>query len=67
MPGKVGARRDLRDKTALITGAAGGISYAFAQRFGQAGAKPGLLDLRAGGLETLSTGAGEMRPLDKSL
>ena len=37
MPGKVGARRDLRDKTVVIAGAAGGIGSAFAHRFGQAG------------------------------
>ena len=51
----MGARRDLRDKTVVITGAAGGIGSAFARRFGQAGAKLGLLDLSADGLEKLST------------
>ena len=50
----MGASRDFRDKTVVITGAAGGIGSAFAHRFGQAGAKLGLLDLSAEGLEALS-------------
>jgi NAD(P)-dependent dehydrogenase (short-subunit alcohol dehydrogenase family) len=50
----VGASRDFRGKTVVITGAAGGIGSAFAHRFGQAGAKLGLLDLSAEGLEALS-------------
>jgi len=50
----VGASRDFRDKTVVITGAAGGIGSAFAHRFGQAGAKLGLLDLGSEGLEALS-------------
>jgi NAD(P)-dependent dehydrogenase (short-subunit alcohol dehydrogenase family) len=51
----VGVSRDFRDKTVVITGAAGGIGSAFARRFGQAGARLGLLDLSAEGLEPLSS------------
>jgi NAD(P)-dependent dehydrogenase (short-subunit alcohol dehydrogenase family) len=50
----VGAKRDFTGKTVVITGAAGGIGAAFAHRFGQAGAKLGLLDLSAEGLKALS-------------
>ena len=50
----MGASRDFRDKTVVITGAAGGIGSAFAHRFGQAGAKLALLDVSAEGLEALS-------------
>jgi NAD(P)-dependent dehydrogenase (short-subunit alcohol dehydrogenase family) len=51
----VGASRDFKGKTVVITGAAGGMGAAFARRFGEAGAKLGLLDLRPDGIEALST------------
>lgn len=47
-------RRDFRGRTVVITGAAGGMGAAFAQRFGQAGAKLGLLDVSADGIKALS-------------
>jgi NAD(P)-dependent dehydrogenase (short-subunit alcohol dehydrogenase family) len=50
----VGARRDFRGKTVVITGAAGGIGAAFARRFGEADTRLGLLDLREDGLKELS-------------
>lgn len=50
----MGASRDFRGKTVVITGAAGGIGSALAYRFGQSGAKLGLLDMRSEGLEALS-------------
>lgn len=51
----MGARRDFKGKTVVITGAAGGMGAAFARRFGQAGARLGLLDLKADSVEALST------------
>lgn len=42
----MGARRDFRGKTVVITGAAGGMGRALAQRFARAGARLALLDLR---------------------
>jgi NAD(P)-dependent dehydrogenase (short-subunit alcohol dehydrogenase family) len=50
----VAARRDFTGKTVVITGAAGGLGSAFARRFGKAGAKLGLLDVSADGLQTIS-------------
>ena len=50
----MGARRDFRGKTVVITGAAGGIGAAFARRFGEAGSRLGLLDLSADGVQALS-------------
>jgi NAD(P)-dependent dehydrogenase (short-subunit alcohol dehydrogenase family) len=50
----VGARRDFRGKTVVITGAASGIGAAFARRFGEAGSRLGLLDLREDGVKELS-------------
>jgi len=50
----VGASRDFNGKTVVITGAAGGMGAAFARRFGEAGARLGLLDLRPDGIEALS-------------
>ena len=50
----MGARRDFRGKTVVITGAAGGIGAAFARRFGEAGSHLGLLDLSADGVQALS-------------
>ncbi|KJS31286.1 MAG: short-chain dehydrogenase [Desulfatitalea sp. BRH_c12] len=38
-------KRDFRDKTVVITGAAGGMGAAFARRFGMAGARLALLDV----------------------
>ncbi len=39
------ARRDYNGRTVVITGAAGGLGRAFAERFGAAGARLGLIDL----------------------
>jgi len=41
----VAARRNFKDKTVLISGAAGGLGAAFARRFAAAGARLALLDL----------------------
>jgi NAD(P)-dependent dehydrogenase (short-subunit alcohol dehydrogenase family) len=38
-------RRDFSNKVVVVTGAAGGMGFAFARRFGQAGARVALLDL----------------------
>ena len=49
--------RDFKNRVVVVTGAAGGMGLAFARRFGQAGAKVALLDLKqeavAGAAETL--------------
>lgn len=50
----MGAGRDFRGKIVVITGAAGGMGAAFAHRFGEAGAKLGLLDLSVEGIESLA-------------
>jgi NAD(P)-dependent dehydrogenase (short-subunit alcohol dehydrogenase family) len=50
----VGARRDFRGKTVVVTGAAGGLGAAFARRFGEAGSRLGLLDLNADSIQALS-------------
>ncbi len=47
------ASRGFGGKTVLISGAAGGLGQALGRRFGRAGARLGLLDLDAGGLERL--------------
>ena len=39
--------RSFADKTVVVTGAAGGMGLAFARRFGQAGARVALLDVKA--------------------
>lgn len=46
--------RDFRGKTVVVTGAAGGMGRAFCKRFGQAGARLGLMDLRMEDLEAFS-------------
>jgi len=50
----VAVRRDFNGKAVVITGAAGGLGSAFARRFGKAGAKIGLLDVSAGGIQSLA-------------
>lgn len=47
-------QRSFRDKTVLITGAAGGLGAALCRRFGQAGARIGALDLQAEALDALA-------------
>jgi len=49
----VAPRRDFRDKTVVITGAAGGIGAAFSRCFARAGARLGLLDLESDALRSL--------------
>jgi NAD(P)-dependent dehydrogenase (short-subunit alcohol dehydrogenase family) len=39
-------RRDFRNKVVVVTGAAGGMGLAFARRFGRAGARVAMLDLK---------------------
>lgn len=45
--------RDFRDRTVVITGAAGGLGTALCQRFATAGARIGALDVSGEGLERL--------------
>ncbi len=45
-------KRDFKDKTIVITGAAGGFGQAFSRRFGKQGARIGLLDLNRESLNT---------------
>ncbi len=58
MPIKRWGKRDFRDKIVLVTGAAGGLGLAFAQRFGRAGAKVAMLDLKK---EAVTRAAGQLR------
>lgn len=44
-------RRNFKDKTVVITGAAGGLGSAFARRFAQAGAGIAMLDIRQDAVE----------------
>jgi NAD(P)-dependent dehydrogenase (short-subunit alcohol dehydrogenase family) len=46
-------KRTFKDKTVIITGAAGGFGRAFARRFGREGARLGLLDLNQAPLREL--------------
>lgn len=46
--------RRYKDKVVLVTGAAGGLGRALCLRYGRAGAKIGLMDLDAAGVEALS-------------
>lgn len=67
-------KRDFRDKVVVVTGAAGGMGLAFAKRFGRAGAKVGMLDLkeeavtqaaeavRADGIDALGLGCDVSNP-----
>lgn len=52
-------RLDLRDRSVVITGAAGGIGTALARRFGQAGARLTLLDVDDHGLDSLAAELGD--------
>jgi NAD(P)-dependent dehydrogenase (short-subunit alcohol dehydrogenase family) len=45
-------KRLFRDKTVVITGAAGGLGRALSRRFGRAGARLGLLDLESDSVES---------------
>ena len=68
-------KRDFKDKIVVITGAAGGLGMAFAGRFGRAGARLAMLDikqdavegaaeqLRGKGVETLALGCDVSDPL----
>lgn len=47
-------RREFKDRVVVITGAAGGIGSALAERFGRAGARLGLLDLDGDGARALA-------------
>ena len=47
-------KRTFKEKTVVITGAAGGIGTALAHRFAAAGSRLGLLDIDEGGLQALS-------------
>lgn len=47
-------RRHYRDRTVVVTGAAGGLGAAFARRFGAAGARVVLLDVAAQGVDELA-------------
>ncbi len=49
----MGIRRNFTGRTVLISGAAGGIGRALASRFGEAGARLGLLDLDGEGVRNL--------------
>lgn len=52
------ARLDLRDRSVVVTGAAGGIGAALARRFGEHGARLALLDVDDVGLESLAAELG---------
>jgi NAD(P)-dependent dehydrogenase (short-subunit alcohol dehydrogenase family) len=56
MPERAGL--DLRDRSVVVTGAAGGIGAALARRFGQYGARLTLLDVDEDGLESLEAELG---------
>lgn len=68
-------KRDFKGRTVVVTGAAGGLGQAFARRFGQAGARIAMLDIRqeavseaaeklqAEGVETLGLGCDVTEPL----
>jgi len=68
-------KRDFKNKTVVITGAAGGLGLAFARRFGKAGARIAMLDikqaevaeaaekLRSEGTDTLALGCDVSDPL----
>jgi NAD(P)-dependent dehydrogenase (short-subunit alcohol dehydrogenase family) len=50
----MGTRRQFLGKTVVVTGAAGGLGRAFCRRFGQGGARLGLLDLESESLRSFS-------------